>query len=73
MVVNIKMTEKDELKEIKEILLLNLKVNSFILTNLSKIKGFSFEFTQVLSLLKNVQEVLNKVEKNNESINRENI
>lgn len=73
MVVNIKMTEKDDLKEIKEILLLNLKVNSFILTNLSKIKGFSFEFTQVLSLLKNVQEVLSKVEKNNEAINRENI
>lgn len=67
MIVNIKMTEKDELKEIKEILLLNLKVNSFILTSLSQIKGFSFDSNVVLGLLKNIQEVLNKKEKNNES------
>ncbi|MCK9440281.1 MAG: hypothetical protein M0Q13_02515 [Methanothrix sp.] len=57
------MNEKEELKELREILMLNLKVNSFILTALSQVKGFSFDSNIVLSLLKNIQEILNKKEK----------
>jgi len=49
-------------EELKELLLLNLKVNSFILTVLSNIKGFSFDSNIVLSLLKKIEEVSNRSE-----------
>jgi hypothetical protein len=51
------MSNDDELKELKDLIILNLKVNSFILSSLVNIKGFSFDSNIVLKLLEDIKNV----------------
>lgn len=50
--------------ELKEIMILNLKVNSFILSVLSNSKDFPFNKTAVVKLLEDIQKTLKNIEKN---------
>jgi hypothetical protein len=50
--------------ELEEIILLNLKVNSFILSVLSNSKDFPFNKSIVIKLLEDIQKILNSIEKN---------
>lgn len=49
--------------ELEEIMLLNLKVNSFILSVLSNSKDFPFNKTSVIKLLEDIQKTLKNIEK----------
>jgi len=49
--------------ELEEIMLLNLKVNSFVLSVLSNSKDFPFNKNIVIKLLEDIQKTLNSIEK----------
>lgn len=59
------MDEKDleDLKDLKEVSVLNLKVNSLILSALAGMEAFPLSKTNVLDLLEDVKKVLQRMEK----------